>query len=225
MWVAQRLGNGRQNNRLNRMPRKPRGIGSFVPSLLVVALAVALGGCISKPQVINNTNSPFYKIPPGSLIRLEQKITIPTGRTRIWIQGGEVVGTGFNSFEPSCNVEVTYLDETGPQTVAAGEYRVTRTQFLREAISSSGQVMVAAKGEEVLLADAVDSGGDEFFYEGYHLWVENPQQPDVRRFTCRGLYGFPYETRPPSIAEIRAALGPVATLELPPGAEQPLPGG
>ncbi len=219
MRVAHRPGYGLRNKRLKDAVRNSRGCRLLTPWLLLTA--VLLGGCMSNPQVVNNTSSPYYKIPPGSLIRLEQPITIPTGRTRIWIQGGRIAGTGFNSFEPSCNVEVTYLNETGPQIVEPGEYRVTRTQFLREAISSSGQVMLAARGE--LLADAVDSGGDEFFYEGYHLWVENPQQPDVRRFTCRGLYGFPYETRPPSIAEIRAALGSVATLELPAGAEQPLP--
>lgn len=171
------------------------------------------------PQVAKNADSPYYKIPPGSVIRLEQRITIPVGKTRIWIQDGRIAGTGFNSFVPSCNVEVTRLDEENPQYVEPGEYRITRTQFLREAISSAGPRMVASR-DRILLAESVDSsGGDEFYHEGYHLWVDNPQQPEVRRFTCRGLYGFPYETRPPSISEIRSALGPVASLILPQATE------
>ena len=181
-------------------------------TMIILLCTLALAGCTT--NIAKGPESPYYKVPPGSVIRLAERIRIPPNRTRIWIQGGRVVGPGFNSFEPSCNVEVRRLVETGDQFVEPGEFRVTRTQFLREAIVSSGRLMVASAGP-LRLAEAQDSGGDEFFYEGYHLWVENPSQPDVRRFTCRGLYGFPYETRPPSIAEIRAALGSVASLELP----------
>ena len=181
-------------------------------TIFILLCTITVAGCTT--QMATGPESPYYKVPPGSVIRLAERIRIPPSRTRIWIQGGRIVGTGFNSFEPSCNVEVRRLNETGDQFVEPGEFRVIRTQFLREAIVSSGQVMVASAGP-LRLAEAQDNGGDEFFYEGYHLWVENPSQPDVRRFTCRGLYGFPYESRPPSIAEIRAALGSVATLELP----------
>lgn len=183
----------------------------IMKTLLVLLGAVALAGCTT--HMAQRTETSLYKVPAGSVIRLAERIRIPAGRTRIWIQSGRIVGTGFNSFEPSCNVEVTRLDNTRDQYVEPGEFRVVRTQFLREAIASAEPVMVASAGP--LLAGAQDSGGDEFFYEGYHLWVENPLQPNVRRFTCRGLYGFPYETRPPNVEEIRAALGAVATLELP----------
>ena len=60
-----------------------------------------------------------------------------------------------------------------------------------------------------------DDGGTSEVYEGYHLWLESSDQPDVRRLSCRGVYAMPAYAKPPSIAEIRAALGAIATLRLP----------
>ena len=51
-------------------------------------------------------------------------------------------------------------------------------------------------------------------YEGYHLWLESSSQPNVMRLTCRGVIDIPWQARRPSIAEIRAALGEIATLSL-----------
>jgi hypothetical protein len=51
-------------------------------------------------------------------------------------------------------------------------------------------------------------------YEGYHLWLDSPSQPNVMRLTCRGVIDEPWKARRPSIAEIRASLGTLATLKL-----------
>lgn len=57
-------------------------------------------------------------------------------------------------------------------------------------------------------------GGTPMIYEGYHLWFDSPDQPNVMWMTCIGIFADMWEARPPTIAEIRASLGKLATLEL-----------
>jgi len=52
-------------------------------------------------------------------------------------------------------------------------------------------------------------------WQGCHLWLASAEQPDVRRLTCVGVDSVPFTARPPSIDQIRDALGTVATLHLP----------
>ena len=63
----------------------------------------------------------------------------------------------------------------------------------------------------IQLAEGVDQGGASFVYLGYHLWLDGPD-PNVRRLTCRGGYADPASALPPSINQIRQALGDVMTL-------------
>jgi hypothetical protein len=51
--------------------------------------------------------------------------------------------------------------------------------------------------------------------EGYHLWLADGPDPDVMRLTCLGMLDEMWRARPPTLDEVRAALGELATLELP----------
>ncbi|MFN4262199.1 MAG: hypothetical protein ACK4IT_00855 [Thioalkalivibrionaceae bacterium] len=53
-------------------------------------------------------------------------------------------------------------------------------------------------------------------FEGWHWYLRSDNQPDVYRLNCRGPYADPWEALPPSIDDIRQALGRVMTLELAP---------
>jgi hypothetical protein len=170
-----------------------------------VLAALLLAGC-ETPTARKDQGSPYYAVPVGATLELHQALEIRPGATRAWIQGGEVVA-GINSYVPNCNIEVGRRDDSQPQLVQPDRFRVRRTQSFFE------WVVEAAPAPRY--ADAVDDGGASMVYEGYHLWLESAAQPDVRRLSCRGVYAMPSDARPPSIVEIRAALGDVATLRLP----------
>ena len=178
-------------------------------SLMLSACAVLAGaflaGCTT-PTARQDQSSPFYAVPVGTTVELHRELSIPPGATRAWIQHGKVV-RGINSYEPNCNIEVTIRDEERTQVVAPGVFRVRRTQSYFE--------WVVQAAEPIRVASSQDDGGNSMVYQGYHLWLENPEQPNVRRLSCRGVFDDLGQANPPSIDEIRAALGEVATLHLP----------
>lgn len=48
----------------------------------------------------------------------------------------------------------------------------------------------------------------------YHFSLHSEKQPDVLRLTCRGILDEPRDAVPPTIAEIRQALGDIVLLRL-----------
>ena len=55
--------------------------------------------------------------------------------------------------------------------------------------------------------------GSSSYHEGFHFWIYSERQPDVRRMSCYGVYAQPYELYPPTLEEIRVALGGLAVIE------------
>lgn len=174
---------------------------------LVISIAV-LGGCalVSMP---GDTSSPFFRVPHGSVLEIHEPVRIPPGRATVWLQRGGVAA-GQDWWHPGCSIEVRTLDREAVQTVQPGLFAVHRVQQVEWSAAPSpvGTVMVASLG-------SVHSAGERWLWLGYHLSLESAAQPDVMRLTCVGAYARAFEVRPPSIDEIRAALGRVATLHLP----------
>lgn len=161
-------------------------------------------------EVEPDTASPFYAVPEGSVIEIHQPLTIPAASTRVWLQRGRV-GVGQDWWYPACNLEVNTLDRERAQTVAPGRFDVVRVQRLEYA---QVQTTLAAAMSVAFRAD-YNGSSVTWIWQGYHLWLSSTAQPDVRQLTCVGAYSRPFEARPPSIDQIREALGTVATLHLP----------
>ena len=181
----------------------------LLPLLLAVAAPLALAACAA--AVKGDVSSPYYAVPVGSTVELHRSVTIPPGRTRVFIQNG-VVSTGFDSYRTSCALEITELDRDDPQIVEPDTFRVRDVQRISlEEVVEAAPLRLAALGGLLRVAD---DGGAPMVYEGWHLWLESPRQPGVRRLSCRGEFADVAVAEPPSIREIRDALGDLATLEL-----------
>ena len=178
----------------------------FVPILLA---ALLLGGCAT--QVPKDTASPYYLVPVGSVLKIHRMIEVPPVSTRLFFQNGKV-SAGFNHYAPNCNIEVFKRDNHAVQYVKSGEYLISRVQKTQEEVVRARRLQVAAR---TLTMVALSGGGDgnASIYEGYHLWLEGPD-PNVMRLSCRGVYAAPSEAYPPSIDEMRQALGEIMALEL-----------
>jgi hypothetical protein len=145
------------------------------------------------------------------VVRVLRPLPVAAGHTRVWLRG-DGTSSGSASGRPICGLEIRELDRERVRNIEPGDFRVTRVQ------NYWTQVVRAAPPRRVLFRlAAVDGGGDggtPLIYEGYHLWLDNPAQPGVMRMTCIGVLADMWEARPPTVADIRASLGSLATLEL-----------
>lgn len=182
---------------------------SFILQACVGLVAWQLAGC--NQVALNDPSWPYAKVPIGTALEIHQAITVPPAVTRVYMQLGRLVRT-FDRYQANCNIEVRKIDWEKPQTIEPGSYRVTRVQNSTEEVVEARPLWVAALGSK--LAGIDDGGGATFIYAGYHLWLEGPD-PNVRRVSCRGVYADPADAAPPSINDIRQALGDLITLKTP----------
>lgn len=144
---------------------------------------------------------------------LHQAVQIPIDSARMVFQLGQALGRQFDIREISCSLEVRQVSRESPQTVAPDTFRIRRVQWLEEQVAWVPWRRTAA----VRLAQGQPDSGPSEIFLGYHFWLESERQPDVRRLTCRGMFDDPWSAKPPSLAEIRQALGDYASLNEPAG--------
>jgi len=152
--------------------------------------------------------SPYYIVPSGSRLLLQQALTIPAHSAGVLLQGGRVVsGKDVNQYHPHCRLEVNDVRES-LQIVAADEFLV------RHAHQEDQMVSVPAFRKAGLSKAGATPSFNVF---RTILKLESPRQPQVRLLTCQ-QWSEPGIGRHVTIREIRQALGEIITLQLPPGA-------
>lgn len=177
--------------------------------LSIGALTTLLAGACAY-QAPKDVKSPYYYAPVGSSVEIRKPVEVPEGFTRVYLQNGRIVGK-INRFVPNCNLEVRKIDWEKTQRVETGTYRISKVQRTLEEVVEARPIRVASVGP--LLASLADDGGSTSYYKGYHLYLEGPD-PNVMRVSCRGVYGEPHQTYPPSISEIRQAMGDLISLHI-----------
>ncbi|MCG6895754.1 MAG: hypothetical protein LJE61_10660 [Thiocapsa sp.] len=185
---------------------------TFVLLTFGLLMTLMLGAC--ETRVRESIPGHWVTIPAGSTLRLNRAIPIPQGRARAFFVGGGARASGASQ-DASCALEVRRIDHAGIQTVAPGVIRITRVQDYVALVADRRTVPGATGGVRFRLAGHGDSGGSQMIQQGYHFWLDDSRQPNLMRLTCLGRLDDPAYTRPPTIAEIQAALGELATLELP----------
>lgn len=173
------------------------------------AVILSLSGCAALQP--DSETALYSRVPEGSVLRIEQRIPIPAGRARIWLRG-DSLSTGSTSVAPICGLEVDEIDHEGVQYIEPGELRIRRVQNLWAEVVQRWPAL--PDGARLQLADVNGGGGTPMIREGWHLWLEGEQHPNLMRLTCVGMLNDMPEARPPTVAEIRASLGRFATLEL-----------
>lgn len=178
---------------------------SLRATLLLVA--ATLSGC--QVLVRESDTGAWVDIPPGSTLTLNRAITMPKDRARVFFRGGRVSAMGA-SLGPSCGLEVRRIDREAKQSIPAGTYPITRVQaYWAQVAAIEARSLIRFR-----LAQATDGGGNPMVQEGYHLWLDGGPDSNVMRLTCLGMLDDLPDARPPTLAEIRSALGGLATLEL-----------
>lgn len=181
----------------------------FLRAVLIVS-PVTIAGCSG--LVAPGESAVYSKVPVDSVVRVEQRLAVARERTRVWLRGDRT-STGSSSNSPICNFEVDKIDREEIQFIEPGEYRIRRVQNMWTEIVQM-HPRTKRQVEYRLAGIGGGDGGTPSIYEGYHFWFDSPEQPNVMRMTCIGVFEDMWKARPPTIAEIRDSLGSLATLEL-----------
>lgn len=180
--------------------------------LSLVLTLTLLVGC--QTQMRESDQGPWIPVRPGGTLILNQAIQVPQDRARVFFREGRLQPTGANQ-GPSCGMEIRTIPRDGPHVIPAGSFTITRVQpywtevAMLDSVRDPGVIRLQR-------ASAPDGGGNPLIQEGYHLWLGSGADADVMRLTCLGMLDEMWRARPPTLEEIQAALGHLATLELPP---------
>lgn len=174
-----------------------------IKPILSVLLATLLAGCSNFMGRPDNNQDTGYQVV------LHNPLSIVPEVTRVFLQAGEAFPQyGLNEYEPHCSFEVRDVLQAETQIIEQDTFKVTRVQYLREEVVWLRPVQVAS----LQLANPGIDGSPSDIFEGYHFWLYSENQPDVLRMTCRYILTEPWNSRTPTLEEMRYSLGAYATL-------------
>ena len=163
--------------------------------------------------LVTDPNARNYVPTPGTTVTVPQRIEVPGGQTRIFFQRGEIVKkvSSLDLYKTNCNFEINTLDES-TRYIEAGTYTVTRTT------RREGEVVLfkPLQYASIAVGGMVGRGdGPPMYFEEVRMTLRSDQPTDIRDLTCRGAMTDPQFLEPPTLAEIREALGKHVTITVP----------
>jgi hypothetical protein len=184
--------------------------------LILFAFAASLAGCSTTARYAGNENSPYYVVPAGSHVVLNQALTVPPEEAGVFIQNGEARPRGQVRFsEPYCRLTLKTVRGTS-RSVAPDEMVVRKSmqQTLRTFSGIAGEQYASAS--IVLAASPGDRDDSSSTIQTFatHMDLDSQKQPDVDRLICAKV-GYRGEDQHVTIAEMRSTLGNIVTLRFP----------
>jgi hypothetical protein len=167
----------------------------------------------------------LYMPPEGSIVRINEELTVPPPWARVFLQRGEVVSYGhLDRYYPSCNFELEAISQK-PQIIRPGEFEIVhvsrREEYLVRRVPRfyAGPVKLAGSGADfagpLMLAQGGEAGSGSMFMHTVRMKLESEEQPDMYMLTCRGAQDNPPDVEFVSIDEMHEALGNKAVILLP----------
>lgn len=173
---------------------------------VLVFAAVVLAGCAVSMVPEGEAG---YRLPLGATVVLQQDLSVPAGHARVFLQHGVVMAKHrLEPYQPHCNFEQRPVSD-GTAYISADRFAVIAVSAGEDFVVQRRPYIYAA----LRMADDDNSPGLVNRYFHYRLAAE--RQPQVMRLTCHGGFDLPGLAQLPSLADIRHALGEVATIELP----------
>lgn len=181
--------------------------------LVLPLLIVSLAAC-QTARYEGNEDSPYYLVPVGSVLTLNQDIEIPPHRAGVHLQGGQIQPLSrINQYYPHCKFEVLKIRDI-PQTVHADRFTIEKAvQEITDSVNAGG---LRLAGISLGIGIGI-RGGDGTSAQTFatRLSLHSVSQPDVYLLSC-GQWAYPSEGQHVSIREIRRVLGKIFTLQLAP---------
>lgn len=190
--------------------------------LTAMCLLMVLSACQTNRKFSPRAHS--GSIPPGSYLELHQPLTIAAGDDQVFIQESKTVSSGgysygFDQYYPFCYMQVADISKQ-PQIIEPGRFEITRvnqdeTEFVQRypvKVASSAGVTLGHGDVRMLAGGGGDGGGVRLIVVTTVMALTSEQQPAVKRLVCGG--GFDLETFAdlPTVDQVDAVLGSIATL-------------
>ncbi len=168
-----------------------------------LAMLLSLAGCLS--MQIDNPDSYFYRPPAGSVVQLNQALTVPRHRTRTFMQHGKRV-MQLDLYTPHCNFEVRDLKQE-TQQIEPGRFIVSR-------IDQGGTPVVQREGWKIAgPAWSLSFGDPPVISRYYYFYLESQEQPNVLRLSCYAGQADAPRAYLPTLQEMQEAMGDLVTIE------------
>ena len=181
-------------------------------SILILPLSLLVSACGSVP--LTSSDPGLYTIPTGSILTLNQSLTIPALSVRISIQEGEA-SVNVDPSEPYCDIEVNTILETST-TLPAGDYKITRVLRYEYPFSSenpSSKMMLASSSETAAWETLAMFSQDTIWHYTTAFRLESELYPDVRQLECGTVFNEGYYARHITIREFEILAGDVMSLQ------------
>ncbi len=174
-------------------------------TLFLLVVIMAIFSC----QTLAATD-PAYIIPkPGSVVKLKRSLLVEGGRVKVYLQRGEVVRRwDLDHYYPSCNFELYKLPQSST-TIRPGSFKVVRTVRDIDYMVQSDWPQRAG-----LSRVSSDGGGLSMIIHVVNMYIKSSRQPNVYKLTCRSWQAHPHEAKEPNIADMREALGNIASIRM-----------
>lgn len=180
--------------------------------ILTLTLSLLLAGCASISTTSRNPG--LHTIPVGSIVQLNQPLTILAGEVSAGIQFGKP-SQDVNPDEPHCKFEVNTI-LTRDVTLPAADYLITRMVRFSDNFYShqlSSNVRVASSSNAV----AWLAMGGSLDYEWYFTTVfrlESNAHPDIRQLVCGIVFPSGFEAHDITINEFKELAGDVMKIRI-----------
>lgn len=181
--------------------------------LCFLSVMMILSACDSNN--IKDEDSTFYAVPAGSLLVLNQQITIAGNQVAVYVQNGELLSyKEVDKYQPNCKFEVYKISDQ-PRTVQAGTFEIIRVVDDIESSLLQTPTQLAffsnVAGQKHSAGWILDHG--YMFNYATFMYLSSAKQKDVYRMTCQHWESVT-DDRHLSISQMRSAMGEVFTLKI-----------
>lgn len=167
-------------------------------AIVVVALLVLSTGSLAQA---GDESSPFFKVPVGSTLTLNKKLTVQPGKASVRMQDGDVMSfPRIDKYYANCDFEVNTIAKE-PTVIEPDTFTIMKVVNEHDFTTDDSVI------------STFDSGGDSAVDYMTVMYLESKKQPDVLRMTCTH-WEDPIDAEYLSINEMRKAMGKIFTLSI-----------
>ena len=183
-----------------------------IKSLCYVLLFLLLTACSA--NTVKDETSEFYAIPVGSLLELNEDVTINGDQVATYVQNGKLMSyDDVDKYQPNCKFEIYTMSEK-PRSVFADTFEIVKVEDDIESSALKNNTQLAALDNTVSRRGMYGSlDRSQVFNYATLLYLNSDKQKDVYRMTCQHWEDV-MDDRHLSISQMRSAMGDVFTLQI-----------
>ena len=190
-----------------------------------IILTVGLASCAAQQYPVT---SPYYHIPPGTRIVLNETLTIPPNSARVYLQYGKVVTPKEKDrYQANCWF-LSWKLQNSPQIIHPDTFIVTQSQKNEDYVQNLSNLKFASAAVSAEVGVGVGIGistGKHGMLDPFSadtpiateyttdIYIQSDTQPDIRRLAC-SHWDDVHTGEHLTVEQMQSALGKIATIQL-----------